>query len=354
MEKKKLYKIFDLDGTCRDISHRLHYIQNGKNKWDEFFDSCDKDEPVWDVLNVFIQSINVGNRTEIWSGACESSFEKTRDWLNKHVQDKIDWENLPYESNCVGQFIANMRPIKDYTKDFLLKERWLQKELEIGNRPDMFYDDRMSVVAHYRSLGVTVAQVSPYFDIPVEVSSNKFTIPRKPTLTVMIGPSGSGKDYWLQFNSPTPNIVSSDNLRYMQFPSDEKFCDDAAYTNNGFKATFSTAHNVIKAYLEGGADVVYNATNLRAKNRKEMLKHVGADTGKYNVDYIIVDRSLDDKLKSFNLIESDGHTSEKIIRKHHQTFQSSKKHALKGDGFDFINVKVVDNFYEATMNGIAE
>lgn len=347
MSCEKLNIVVDLDGTTRCLKHRRHLVADGNHKWDEFFASCDKDEPIWGMIKVAASHINSGHHLEFRSGACESSFDKTVVWLDKYFDGLIDWDSLDYTDRSMGQFVTHMRPEKDYSPDTELKKKWLYAS---EYWPDIAYDDRFSVVEMYRGEGVFVAQVDwGDFD-----SKTNFNIPRKPTLTLMIGPSGSGKDYWLQFNAPTPNIVSSDNLRYMQFPSDEKFCDDAAYTSNGFKATFTTAHNVIKAYLEGGVDCIYNATNIRAKNRKEMLKHVGADTGKYNVEYVIVDRSLEEKLNSFNMIESDGHTSEDIIRKHHQTFQSSKKHALKGDGFDFIDVKVVDNFYEDVIDNFAK
>ena len=350
---KKLFVISDLDGTLRDLSHRLHYVQNGNRDWGKFFGSCDQDEPIWDVINIFVSHINAGHRCEIWSGACESSREKSAIWLNKYLKDLIDWRVLDYPSDDVGQFLVRMRPQGDSIKDYTLKESWLLDEIQKGNRPDLVYDDRYSVIERcFRKNEITCAQVAPYFDEVPEMGErvkNKY-IPRKPTLTVMIGPSGSGKDYWLQFNSPSANIISSDNIRYSQFPSEEKFCSDEAYEPKGFGATFSTIHKVIKSYLEGGIDVVYNATNIKAKNRKEMLKFVGADKGIYNVEYVLIDRPLDEKINSFKqrvaVDGDDQRTSEEIIRKHHASFQSSKKHALNGDGFDFINVRDFTNGYD--------
>lgn len=335
LKGNKLFVISDKDGTLFNINHRTHFVRGGNHQWNEFFEDTDKDEPVWDVMHVVASHINAGHRVEIWSGACESSYEKSAYVLNKYMKDMIDWGNLDYDTDDVGQFLTRMRPKGDNTPDQELKRKWLNSE---DSRPDIMYDDRKKVCEMYREEGLTVARVvGGDFD-----SENKFETPRKAKLTVMIGPSGAGKDYWLQFNSPAYTIVSSDNIRWSQFPSEDSFCDPAAYTHEGFKATFSTANALIEANLKGGIDVVYNATNIKARNRKDMLKAVGADTGKYDVDYVIVDRPLDEKIKSFS--DDTGRTSIDIINKHHQSFQSSKKHALKGDGFDFINVIDATNF----------
>ena len=338
---KELFIVADLDGTLRNLNHRLHYVENGRRDWSLFFDACDLDEPVWDVINVCAAHINSGARFEIWSGACETSFKKTSDWLNKHMKDLINWDNLNYSDDDMGQFLTHMRPEGNKTKDFLLKESWLHA---CDERPDMFYDDRFSVICRYRDNGMTVAQVAPYFDMVPEISGSKIKLPRKPTLVVMIGPSGAGKSYHFSIegdytipNQLPPFYVSSDDIRQMQFPcSDGGFCDKKAYTREGFIATFTTAHNMIKSALGGGLDVLYDATNIKASNRKDMLKAVGADKGEYHVHYVVIDRSLDEKIKTAEL--ENGRTSIDIIKKHHNTFQSSKKYALNGDSFDFVKV----------------
>ena len=54
--------------------------------------------------------------------------------------------------------------------------------------------------------------------------------------------------------------------------------------------------------------------------------------------YVIVDRPLNAKLKDY-LDREPGHTNIDIIQKHHETFQSSAKDAVRGDGFSKIEVK---------------
>ena len=349
-----MFIIFDLDGTLRDISHRTPLVRGGRSQWKEFFEATKYDSPNWDVLNVFVEHVNSGNRVEIWSGACESTFEDSRDCLNKWVKDKIEWDILPYEDRCVGQFIAHMRPKGNYEKDYLLKEKWLLQ----GDRPDIVYDDRYSVIKNcWRKNGVTCAQVAPYFDIPVQQSTGGMTPPRKPTLYVMIGPSGGGKPTYIQdsFNHEVlvggkdtsfAMVVSSDEIRRLQFPSKEGsglWCDPLAYDfeKGNMQKTHKACFNIMKSYLEAGVDVISDATNLRAKHRKDLLKFLDPNEGEnFNVVYVIVDRPLKDKLETADY--SFKRTSEEIIKKHHGTFQSSKSHAMKGDDFKWVKVEVVE------------
>ena len=328
--------IFDLDGTLREISHRRHLVKGKNPDWEGpngFFLSCDKDEPVWPVIDVMFAFIDGGHDVQIWSGASAISFDMTVDWFKRHT------------GRDVSEILTHMRPAegKDkYTPDDILKLMWLEAE---DTPPDMIFDDRQKVVDMWRKNGVVCAQIAPGdFDTP------KVDRPRNPTLRLYIGPSGAGKtahmnhmaaDYHIPDGDIFPHVISTDSIRKQQYPSDTTWCDPVAYTPEGFVNTHGTARAIAKSMLDGGLDVIYDATNLRRKDRVTILEHVGALEGGIDVEYIIIDRNLDEKIADFHnqtASAQPGRTSEAIIRKHHDTFQSSKKFALNGDGFDFVKV----------------
>lgn len=98
-----------------------------------------------------------------------------------------------------------------------------------------------------------------------------------PLMIMMCGLPGSGKSYYANkiriFNGSQrkedfliPKIHSSDNLR-------EEFYGDAAIQKDNGKI-FNELHNRIKTDLRNGIDVVYDATNIKTKERIQFLKEL--------------------------------------------------------------------------------
>lgn len=182
--------IFDLDGTLADCSHRQHFINplkdhpdyfrhpcstcndgshhkidpqyhkiygwEWKPDWSSFFDACDKDTPIYPVIEQWNIQISLGMMDQhvIWSGRCESVREKTENWLATHLL-------------CFNPKKLKMRPLGDYTPDDELKERWLLEscKYDIDNRPpgiklkhdiDYVFDDRPKVVRMWKRYGIFV------------------------------------------------------------------------------------------------------------------------------------------------------------------------------------------------------
>ena len=93
-------------------------------------------------------------------------------------------------------------------------------------------------------------------------------------LIIMCGIPASGKSTVAKyFNS---NIVSTDSIR-------KELYGDEGTQGNG-KDVFSLAYSRIRNYLSLGENVVFDATNIRKRDRKTVI-----DIGKeYNCDNIII------------------------------------------------------------------
>lgn len=87
------------------------------------------------------------------------------------------------------------------------------------------------------------------------------------TLYVMCGISGSGKSTWAnkfaQDNFDTL-VVSTDGIRGILF-------GDASVQRAG-KLVFDIAHKMIDECIEAGYNVVFDATNLHARDRKKLIE----------------------------------------------------------------------------------
>jgi predicted kinase len=313
--KRNLY-IFDLDGTLANIDHRAHFVRNGRRQWKEFFEACDKDEPVMDVIEVFLE-LRKNNDVRIWSGRSASVREKTLAWLDKHIPN--------------GSFhLQHMRPENDYQSDVELKRSWLKAE---QIRPTMIFDDRQQVVDMWREEGITCAQVAPW-------NEDKPASKNKAKLTVMVGPSGSGKSTLIYAKGLADHafVVSSDEIRKMLFTTKSGYDPTLAYTPEGFTKTWAAFHAIAKQYLEHGINVIADSTNIKRADRINLLQSVGAyENPNISVEYRIVERPLDNKLVSYK-INGGWHTNEAVIIKHHDTWESSKSHAYHGDDLPFVNV----------------
>lgn len=299
--------IFDLDGTLADAAHRLHHIQNGSRNWDAFFAGCVDDpviEPIRDLANLVARQ---GYKIVLVSGRSDAVREQTKEWLARHA--------VPY-------FELHMRPAGDCRQDFVVKSEVLDALLAAGNDIAFVIDDRPSVVAMWRERGLTCLQCRDWDE----------TRPAKPgLLTLMVGPSGAGKTYWLQGDGPRTlgihpsHVVSSD-----QFRAD--LCGDFRdQTRND--DVFAAVHAVAKARLSHGLPAVIDATNLRRKDRLAAARLANGGP----VRYIVLDRPAEEKRRDA------GWRAElpiDLIAKHDQTLRSQIHDILAGDRQP--NVTVVD------------
>lgn len=136
--------VVDIDGTIAKVGDRLKYLQQEKKDWDSFYEHCDEDEPISDMLSL-VYDLYSYNYIVFCTGRRESVRAKTEEWLNKHLG--------------IG-YILLMRPDGDFRHDTMVKPELLA---QMGITPDRVYfilEDRDSMVAKWRELGYRCLQVA--------------------------------------------------------------------------------------------------------------------------------------------------------------------------------------------------
>lgn len=138
--------IVDIDGTIAKIGDRLKYLQQEKKDWDSFYEHCDEDEPIKDIIEL-IELMQIHEYNIVFcTGRRESVRKKTEDWLFKNV-----W--------CLREYKLLMRKDNDWRHDTEVKPELLANA---GITPDDVWfvlEDRDSMVAKLRDLGFRVLQV---------------------------------------------------------------------------------------------------------------------------------------------------------------------------------------------------
>lgn len=300
--------ICDIDGTLAEISHRLHFLENGRRDWDGFFSGVSGDAiigPVKWVCGV----LRFGARLILCSGRPERCRVDTVAWLDK---------------NGVEYHSLHMRPDGDHRSDTIVKSEMLDAILAAGNEVMVVIDDRPSVVEMWRARGLMCLDVGGWD----ERQTNKT---KAGLLTLMIGPSGAGKSTFLMngaasYGISLSHVVSSDQIR-------TDLCGDFRdQTRN--EEVFAALHATVRARVAHGLPAVVDATNLRRKDRLacvDLAPHGG------KVRYIVIDRPMEEKRRDAGWRAELGFD---LLAKHQQTFNSQIKEILAGDGRQ--NVEVVD------------
>lgn len=137
--------VVDIDGTIAKVGDRLKYLQQEKKDWDSFYDHCDEDEPITDIIDV-VQALYWDDYKIVFcTGRRESVRFKTLVWIQK---------------NCISEFDLLMRPDGDHRHDAEVKPELLATS---GYTPDKvlcIFEDRDSMVAKWRELGYRCLQVA--------------------------------------------------------------------------------------------------------------------------------------------------------------------------------------------------
>ncbi len=153
-------------------------------------------------------------------------------------------------------------------------------------------------------------------------------------LVVMIGPSGGGKTTWAGSHFDAADIVSADRIREEIFGS-----IDAAHGDQ--EPVFQRLRHDVVSRLWSGRTTVVDATNLR---KRERLANVLLAPPDMQVDYVVVDRPMEEKMASAGWrAERPG-----LLESHAALFEQGLPDILGRDGL--ANVRLVDERRTAPGN----
>lgn len=143
--------IFDYDGTLSDGTHRLHLLpckdQHLTSSWILFNAACVGDIPIRNTIDVMNAMYTAGFHVIILTGRSDGVRNESVQWL---------------KDNGALYHQLEMRKSDDNRKDTVIKEEFLRS---LGlEKIVACWDDSPSVIAHFRSLGLTVYQVCDYGD----------------------------------------------------------------------------------------------------------------------------------------------------------------------------------------------
>lgn len=139
--------VVDIDGTIAEIGDRLKYLQQKKKDWDAFYEHCDEDKPIRDIIDLVESFYAIDYEIVFCTGRRESVRKKTYDWLFNHL-----W--------FVTKFTLLMRKDGDFRHDTEVKPELLKEHNITPDKVLCILEDRDSMVSKWRELGYRCLQVA--------------------------------------------------------------------------------------------------------------------------------------------------------------------------------------------------
>lgn len=141
--------IVDIDGTISKVGERLKYLLQSPKDWDSFYNDCFEDEPIQEIVDLVYDLYLQRYKIVFCTGRRESCRENTIKWFNNHFEPEI------------AKFSTLlMRPNKDHRHDTIVKVELVKNAGIEFNSISFVLEDRNSMVAKWRELGVKCLQVA--------------------------------------------------------------------------------------------------------------------------------------------------------------------------------------------------
>lgn len=144
--------IVDIDGTLANAEHRLHYIRDEQGglkadkNWHAFHAACIDDEPFKWCLDMVTIYKKHDYAIFLMTGRGAEHREATLSWLKKY--------RVPFDE-------LYMRGVGDHREDSVVKKELYRFHIEDDYRVEFVLEDRKSVVAMWREVGLTCLQCAP-------------------------------------------------------------------------------------------------------------------------------------------------------------------------------------------------
>jgi len=136
----KKYVIFDIDGTLSDASKRQHHMKKTPKDRKNFFAEIPNDAPIMPIVSLYNELCCSDNyRVVLFTGRPENYRESTEEWMEKHALF-----NRPIFFRKEG----------DKRPDAVIKKEYYDEITADGSEVDFVVEDRNSVVAMWRDIGV--------------------------------------------------------------------------------------------------------------------------------------------------------------------------------------------------------
>lgn len=141
--------IFDIDGTLAhfDADRLGHLVHGVEKQWDEFHTAMADAPTVQPVVRLLRHLRAQGEAIVLCSGRPVGWQAQTEAWLRQ--------ADIPFDAIYLRQADENALP------DPVAKARALDRIRADGHAPWLVVDDRSSVVAFWRSAGLTCLQCAP-------------------------------------------------------------------------------------------------------------------------------------------------------------------------------------------------
>lgn len=147
IDERKIVLV-DIDGTLSKVGEREKYLLQKPKNWDAFFEACDQDEPHKDICEL-VTTLSPFYRVVLVTGRKEATRAKTVKWLDEHV---VPWAHA---------WKLLMRKDGDHRHDTIGKpELVAEAGIELADVAFVL-EDRDSMVAKWREMGLRVLQVAP-------------------------------------------------------------------------------------------------------------------------------------------------------------------------------------------------
>lgn len=139
--------IVDIDGTLTMVGDRAECLKQNPPDWDSFYARCSEDLPVREMIDL-VNVLSMKYHVVLCTGRRESCRKDTVKWL---CDNGVKAAHVS---------LILMRKDGDFRQDSIVKQSLL-KMAEIEKEDIAFVlEDRASMVAHWRSLGIMCLQVA--------------------------------------------------------------------------------------------------------------------------------------------------------------------------------------------------